>query len=285
MKSDNLDTLSKAITEYLVSSEEVLQHSEEILLFKIDPSPPPEEELTLDNIIGILQDLPKVKNIVPSILFTYEQLYRGLKIALRYDEMLRKFQAKIVNNNAQSGSRDDVSYCHEYDQHYSSECSGNNSVFEKVTDSWKKKSKATKMKVLKGGELVSINDEATSLIVAANSFASKLRFDTLGSDPFNNTSLGGPKSVSPKKPSTNPRRENPSNQSTFTKIDVNPTSAFLAQTESYRHKNDISSRKTQEDIDREYRDSMRAHRPIPTKKFMNKRNFLSKSNPAPAYQM
>jgi len=283
-KNDSIDNLSRAITEYLVSSDEVVQHVESILLMKSDEAFTLEEEVNLENIIGILKDLPNVKSIQPHILFLYEQIYRNLKVALKQDEMLRRAQVKATVGRSSSENRDDISYCMEYDQHYGSKESGTVTVFEKVTDSWRKKSKATSMKVLKGGELVSSKDENLSIVAKADAFPSKLRFDTLGSDPINDTSLGGRKPISPKKPTVLniSKAFTTSSGLTFSSF-VNPPS-FLNPTESYQHKNDISSRKTQQDIDQEYMQSMRSHRAIPTKKFVNRRNMKTSSHQT-SYQL
>jgi hypothetical protein len=113
-------------------------------------------------------------------------------------------------------------------------------------------------------------------------FSSSLRFGTLGSDPYKNTSLGARNPIAPKQPTQSIKADNSKNnnnsfeKSTYTKIEVNPNAAFLAPTESLKHKNDVSVRKTQQDIDREFMLSMRLHRTISSKKIL-KRNNLNKT--------
>ena len=64
-------------------------------------------------------------------------------------------------------------------------------MVDKVTKSWSSKSKATKAKILKGGELINernADDDVDE--VKSRKFAETLRFETLGSDPHKDTSLG-----------------------------------------------------------------------------------------------
>merc|ERR1711871_389368 len=158
-------------------------------------------------------------------------------------------------------------------------------VFEKVTDSWLKKSRATSIKVLRGGELVTAKDDDENDLMKATMFHNTLRFDTVGSDPHNFTSLGAKGALPPKKTITAGKKKERSNdwtnKSTFTKIDVKPNASFLAPTESYRHKADVTTHKHKAQIEEEYLFSMRNHRILPTQKFLNRRNSMrgSTSNP------
>jgi hypothetical protein len=289
-ETQNTETLCKVVKEYLLYSEEIEYKKETLLIMNVDA--PTDitgiegSNLSTDitkNVLSILSNSNKVED--PGFMLLYEQSSKSLKLGLHFEDTLNKLIKYVETNgfDSENRNRNEIFYYSpEYDENFSIQKAV--SVFDKITDSWRLKSKATTIKVLKGGELVSMKDTKDDVdLNKMKNFSSSLRFGTLGSDPYKNTSLGARNPIAPKQPTQSIKADNSKNnnnnsfeKSTYTKIEVNPNAAFLAPTESLKHKNDVSVRKTQQDIDREFMLSMRSHRTISSKKIL-KRNNLNKT--------
>ena len=139
VKTETSEVVCRAITEYLMNSEEISEDAEDLFIFVVDEEHEEEKDDELDMIVGILEDLPKDKLEVSKctdsnkpqyrLLYHFEQMYRALKLSLHYESLLRRCHRVLEELSAPGRHRKplerDLIYCPELDIQYKVTILGN----------------------------------------------------------------------------------------------------------------------------------------------------------------